>query len=900
MNRTGREPLFSIAFDVIFALGASLIESVLADEWVRSLPWVPDHILLSCVIGGVVVIGLIFAQIGVQNKIESHSRLNSLREYRWRLWLGYLQLGLEVASALASLATGLLLNDLVPFLAGLARAIHTYDPWSSKALFVLLVIFAIVGLVVKRLANPWRLKDAQRFLLKLREQYNDHLNHPLIASHWFALGVEMATNALPSSPEPVRIDLKDTTANPGANIITRELVWRVFNASQQRLLILGEPGGGKSTQLYVLGRALADAPNGEARLPVILDLSTCPADNRPLENWLTDSIVRVYGVGRKAARKWVNNGQVLPLLDSLDTLGREHRRRCVDKLNAYLTNQDFPDRPLIVCCNISEYRTLRTLKLEVRGAIWLRRLTRKQVFRQLDAVAQANQPVPTANDPGNPEIVDHVMALRRDVESHADALTTLRTPLLLSLALMNLDSPHTSQVAFTTATGVQERRRMVFRRYVEIMMKLPALAHPQEHAPTREEVGGMERGLSWVGHALRLQKARMHGAEIFFLKNLQRESLSSNDAVRRYEDGLRRVRFGIRFTIGPLLGLAAGIILALIYAAGGGDVFKSYTPTPLTYPGWMPWTFFPVTGLIGGVGVGYGIEDTIDSQRDIELPERPRGSRLSETQSLLIAVPGVVLASLAIGLLVGGLWGTIVGLVSGATVAIIVGAVAGALIWAGRDADNPNVQVLYAAKVTLRTLGLNTLAGLVVGEVVVGLPLFLALSLGSSNIRKAPAAGFHAVLVDAAIGAGLGAGIGAIIGLSIALGRGGAAWLQHMMLRLELKRSGAIPYSIVRFLNTATVHHLLRREGSGYCFIVRSEMLRDYFADEYARYNGHRPASSSSATSSLKKKRGKSRYALDESHPNLLMRILTRAARFLRDPVPERNGQPTNSAGDPP
>ncbi|GER90925.1 hypothetical protein KDW_50870 [Dictyobacter vulcani] len=70
--------------------------------------------------------------------------------------------------------------------------------------------------------------------------------------------------------------------------------------------------------------------------------------------------------------------------------------------------------------------------------------------------------------------------------------------------------------------------------------------------------------------------------------------------------------------------------------------------------------------------------------------------------------------------------------------------------------------------------------------------------------------------------------IGPSCGLLVGLLIGGWACIQHIILRVLLWRSGAIPWNYAQFLDFATERILLRKVGGGYIFVHR--LLLDYFA----------------------------------------------------------------------
>ena len=72
----------------------------------------------------------------------------------------------------------------------------------------------------------------------------------------------------------------------------------VYDQHDGALLILGAPGGGKTTLLLELADALLDraAEDETHPIPVVFPLSTWAAHPRPLDVWLVDELQARYDV----------------------------------------------------------------------------------------------------------------------------------------------------------------------------------------------------------------------------------------------------------------------------------------------------------------------------------------------------------------------------------------------------------------------------------------------------------------------------------------------------------------------------------------------------------------------------------------------------------------------------
>ena len=150
---------------------------------------------------------------------------------------------------------------------------------------------------------------------------------------------------------------------------------------RQQLLILGEPGAGKTTMLLelaedLLQRAIA---NENESIPVLIDLSSWKNLGQSFFEWLVSKLKEKYGRGFPA-KQWLENNQLLPLLDGLDEVDSEHQQACAKALNAWLTGE-LSQRPcgVVVCCRKEEYEQIVRQPLNLYGAVYLRSLTQKQI-----------------------------------------------------------------------------------------------------------------------------------------------------------------------------------------------------------------------------------------------------------------------------------------------------------------------------------------------------------------------------------------------------------------------------------------------------------------------------------------------------------------------------------------
>ncbi|MDJ0696484.1 NACHT domain-containing protein [Mastigocoleus sp. MO_188.B34] len=150
-----------------------------------------------------------------------------------------------------------------------------------------------------------------------------------------------------------------------------------------RLLILGEPGSGKTTMLLKLASDLIKRANENPShpIPVLFSLSAWKKDNQNIKDWLVEQLKEKYGVRKDIGKQWVENQEIIPLLDGLDELAAERQEGCIIKINEFLKPGTWSN-PLVVCSRTEEYQHHATL-LQLNNSLELSPFTPQQVYEYL-------------------------------------------------------------------------------------------------------------------------------------------------------------------------------------------------------------------------------------------------------------------------------------------------------------------------------------------------------------------------------------------------------------------------------------------------------------------------------------------------------------------------------------
>jgi hypothetical protein len=593
------------------------------------------------------------------------------------------------------------------------------------------------------------------------------------------MGLDMEERA-DAVPRPFNADIQMPGA-PRHQLPRSTRIVDVFDGTKNSLLILGAPGAGKTVTLLELTRQTIHRARRDPTqpIPVVFHLSSWAAKKGSIADWLVEELKTKYYIPREVARSWVEDDELLLLLDGLDEVEAKAREDCVRALNAFREEHMVQ---MAVCSRTAEFEALNT-PLKLGGAYLLQPLTPEQIDQylrragpELEAVRNTMQ-----DDP----------VLRKEAE----------TPLMVAIiAQAYHGTPAEELGSFDTP---EERRKDLFDRYIQRRLHGIAPDHPY----TPEDTIGW---LAWLAVQM-----RDHGQSIFLIERLQFDWLPP--AQRSLL--VKRLAWG--------LGLVFALILlamwSLIPTEGQSDsgLFQL-----LRDRGW--WV---VTALFTGIFSGW----LIWSEWKIELPPLRSarwvgfGPLLRWLKSwpkypvrLFVGTVIFLIISLSIGLTLYAdhVWeaSLLPPLGAGLVVAgfvLLIGAVQSAIEPAEIATTTvPNQGIRQSARMApLAFLGTGIATAL-----ILGLGLLVFTSLHSDGT---PSEGKWFSMLRISVWLALDAG----------LVFGGLAALLHTVLRLQLWHNGSIPWRYADFLDHAAQLTFLHKVGGAYIFVHRR--LMDHFASLY-------------------------------------------------------------------
>ena len=278
-------------------------------------------------------------------------------------------------------------------------------------------------------------------------------------------------------------------------------ILQVFeNEAIKQLLILGNPGSGKTTTLLQLAKELIEEArlNKDLPIPVVFDLSSWSKHQKPIEEWLIDELNEQYKIPKEIGTTWFKQHHILPLLDGLDEVKAEARLKCLNAINVFIRNVNITG--LAVCCRAEEYEDLST-QLCLTAAIHLQPLNNAQIDHY---VQTAGNSLATLDQ-----------LLKQDQELR-DLATS---PLMLSI--MSAAYQNVAREELEETQHFNDKKSQLFDRYIAKMLS---------RRKTEEKIYSDQKvieTLSWF--AFQMQQ---HTQSTFLVENLQPTWLSSTLGYR--------------------------------------------------------------------------------------------------------------------------------------------------------------------------------------------------------------------------------------------------------------------------------------------------------------------------------------------------------------------------------
>ncbi len=259
------------------------------------------------------------------------------------------------------------------------------------------------------------------------------------------------------------------------------------------LLILGEPGTGKTLSMLKLAERLIKKTEEDLSLPipVVFNLSFWAIKRQNIADWLVEELVKPsqYYISKALAKQWIEQEELILLLDGLDEVKAKYRNNCIKALNKFIETHGITE--MVVCCRVQDYEALSE-RLKLRSAICIQPLSSEYIYWYLE-------------DVGKP-LVGLKQLLQRDKELEEFA----RTPLIFSV--MSITYQNYSLEALLKEMSVKsDRYKRLFDSYIERMFTRKQISLSKKYSKNKTI-----HYLIWLAQSLQKESQT-----VFLIENLQ-------------------------------------------------------------------------------------------------------------------------------------------------------------------------------------------------------------------------------------------------------------------------------------------------------------------------------------------------------------------------------------------
>lgn len=713
-----------------------------------------------------------------------------------------------------------------------------------------------------RRMSPQQYRNRQTLLSKVRNYWiKEVLESSLQDRVVMELGLEERMDAV-IPPWYISTDTPDSSPKP---LPEGTRVTALFDqlGEGRTLLILGEPGAGKTTALLKLARDLViRAEQGiDDRIPVVFNLSSWMGGKQTIRDWLVSELSTKYQIPAAIGQTWIEEQYLLLLLDGLDEVKPENRNACVVAVNQF---QQQYGAEIVVCCRIQDYEHLKH-RLNFQRAVLVRSLTAEQIHQFLESAGS------------------ELAALRTLLEQDAVLRELAQSPLMLNIMALVYRGAETANLP---SLDLETQRNHLFDGFIERMLN-------RREVDDRYSKAQVIQHLTWLA-----QRLVQESHSVFLIEDLQPTWLLTRLEQQIYrvvvtglvgllwgvgmgffarvlnyliEPGLSMIIgissglvSGIAVGLLPVLrpnwffGILAGLISGLIYGLIGWSLHSlqplnigifglisgllllrlnepHIEPADTVQWSWAKGKQIFIFSAIGGLVVGSTL---LLGHWLLSLlaPDRVNGfcQGAEDSQNSLILWKGSVLVNFfcqaskmdSLAMLLGLL---ALGIFTGLNIGLLLGF---KKISAIESRTIPNHGIWKSVKTAAKLIILSCpIMGLI--SVLYWL-LYSWFPIPDTDPSRPITSGFiwwiyygnHLIPDGLILGLSVGV-IGALGGL-VGGENSGLVVLQHLVLRVILWRRGYIPWNYARFLNYAAKRILLKKVGGGYIFIHR--LLLEHFA----------------------------------------------------------------------
>jgi len=242
-------------------------------------------------------------------------------------------------------------------------------------------------------------------------------------------------------------------------ITPEEKIIDIFNKSDKSLIILGDPGSGKTLKVIELANILCNQTLKDIKLPlpIYLNLSTWSfveskkSNDKKLHqeffDWLIKELsekYRISGISKTIKRHLVNQKHIILLLDGLDEVEKNSQISCITAINDFI--EEYGVSGVVVCCRATEYEKTYK-KLKIRTSLFLHPLNEKQINNYLFKVCKTD--------------------LHKLLHEDKKLKNLITNPYMLNIFLLTYKDSTLNELLYNENDSIENIRKKLFDKYIQ-------------------------------------------------------------------------------------------------------------------------------------------------------------------------------------------------------------------------------------------------------------------------------------------------------------------------------------------------------------------------------------------------------------------------------------------------
>jgi hypothetical protein len=310
----------------------------------------------------------------------------------------------------------------------------------------------------------------------------------------------------------------------------------IFNdlGRAKSLLILGEPGSGKTIALLELTQSLVKESKraSTSSVPIFLNLSSWTDTYPSLDLWLAHQLDVQYNIRNKRFIKaLIQEQNPIFILDGLDEVIQEFQTSCIQAINKF--RSDHGQVSIVVGSRLEDYEQ-HPIRLKFRYAVSIQALSPEEINQYLKVEIEAlkAEEKKDSDDSDLKDKIKQLVVVKGLIYKDRNLQQIVDTPLMLSI-IYAVTGSQSSISSILDDGSPEERRQNLFDAYIERVLNRRK-SDQKKLQEQQYEKNDIKRWLSWISHCMTRQSNNFESKAEFRIEQLQPSCLETDAQKTRY------------------------------------------------------------------------------------------------------------------------------------------------------------------------------------------------------------------------------------------------------------------------------------------------------------------------------------------------------------------------------